>query len=108
MIRCGHCKGTHREVATVKACGQGNVFACGWLVERPTGEWNDFRPEIVECGASAVEDERGFTCEAGHAHVDAQTRAAEGWDYAEDAGEAENLAKAGVEPFDMQGRVWMA
>jgi hypothetical protein len=107
MIRCGHCGGRHCEVATVRACAQGKVFVCDWLVERPSGEWNDFEPIIEHCGASAVITDRGFYCEAGHEHVDQQARMAEGWDYAEDAGEAETMARAGVEPHDMQGRIWM-
>ncbi len=105
MIICGSCGDRHHQAATVQLCHHGLVFACPWLVQRGWDE--DGQQVIAECGAAAWEHPRGFACEAGHEHIDAQTRAAEGWEYAEDAGEAANLVKAGVQPYDMQGRIWM-
>lgn len=106
-ITCGKCKATHHSSAAVKACYAGNLYACDWLVERVDG-WDDeeygqydFEEVIVPCGAEAIVDSRGFTCTAGHSHVYAEIRRAEGWEYAEDADEASRMARAGVEPRDL-------
>jgi len=79
---------------------------CGWLVER-TVSWYDEETGdgegydvVEECGAAAVYTDRGFTCDAGHSHVTAEVRWNEGWDYAEDDGEALRLSRAGTEPRD--------
>lgn len=71
---------------------------CGWLVERlfvyeEVGE-TDLR--VVECGAPARFTDRGFECDAGHSHVNAEYRSREGWDYAEDEHEARLLRRVGV------------
>lgn len=110
-ITCGKCKATHEAVASVRACYDDRLFPCNWLVERPapwyydeeTGEsWGgEDGPVIEDCGADAIVTDRGFTCSAGHGHVYAEIRNAEGWEYAEDADEAKRLARAGVEPRDL-------
>lgn len=110
-IRCGKCKETHQSVHAVQSCYQGStVAACSWLVERcsayqdpETGEWlgGEDGPSIVECGAEAIFTDWGFECAAGHSHVRAEVRHAEGWDYAEDHGEAELLSRWGTEPRDL-------
>lgn len=101
-ITCGHCRETHRSVAAVRACSQGvPVFPCGWLVMIATEDG----PAAVECGADAEATDRGWTCAAGHEHVTAEARHREGWDYAEDAGEAMNMVRAGVEPRTMDGHL---
>lgn len=109
-IICGSCKTRHSSAAAVKACYAGATIApCTWLVERTltfvdpeTGEWwgGEDGPSIVDCGAEAIYDDRGFECAAGHSHVTAEIRFAEGWDYAEDAEEAKRMAKYGTEPRD--------
>lgn len=86
-------------------------FPCGWAVERlvggywvddEDGPWFIEAERIVEeCGATATEDARGWSCEAGHSHVFAEVRHAEGWEYAEDAEEARRLTMAGVAPCDL-------
>jgi hypothetical protein len=65
------------------------------------GEWLEEQTYTADCGAEAIYDDRGFTCNAGHSHVMAEIRNAEGWDYAEDADEASRLAKTGTDPRDL-------
>lgn len=112
-IKCGHCTSTHPSAAVVKACSQGLLFTCHWAVERPfrwvedpeTGELFDVEGGTFDCGADAIGSERGWTCTAGHEHVNTQTRHDEGWDYAEEYGEALNMALAGIEPLTMDGHL---
>ena len=85
---------------------------CGWMVEH-RGQWVEYEvepgewygewtePGVRECGAKVTETDRGWTCDAGHGHVFMEVRHAEGWDYAEDDGDAMNLTKAGTEPRDL-------
>lgn len=108
---CGKCGGKHDSVAATRACHTGDLFACHWMVEKWVG-WTDEETgqsegdmQVVDCGAEAIATERGWTCAAGHEHVTAEARHAEGWEYAEDWGEAKNLAAAGVEPLTMSGHV---
>lgn len=98
---------------TVRACYNGATIApCHWLVERThwnqdpeTGEWwgGEDGPVVEDCGAEAVYDDHGYACSAGHSHVHAEVRYAQGWDYAEDDGEAARLVKAGVIPVRFDG-----
>ena len=111
MVKCGNCKEKHSGVAAVKACYVGLLFTCGWLVERLEG-WADpetgeaeFETVMRECGAEAIATDTGWHCAAGHEHTNAEARAAQGWDYAEEYGEAMDLALAGVEPRTMSGHV---
>lgn len=84
----------HASVDSVRACFAGMAFLCSWLVRRG---WNEDGEEIIEdCGALAFETARGWHCEAGHAHVAAEVRHAEGWEYAHDEIEAERMERAGV------------
>lgn len=62
---------------------------------------------IGECGASAAADDRGSHCEAGHDHVNAQARDAEGWDYAGDEQEAAVRAKYGHASVLPDGKPYM-
>jgi hypothetical protein len=94
----------HHTVEGVRRCHNGTGFPCGWLMDSTDDEGGMI---VVSCQAIAWDTGTGFECEAGHSHVNAETRAAEGWDYASDRDEAEALAKAGVEPYEMSGRVWM-
>jgi hypothetical protein len=106
-ITCGNCKATTDTAASVRACYKGDVAPCGWLVAVP-GRWVDYDewgPEYIEdgeaeCGAHTTITDRGWSCEAGHSYVSMQARHDEGWDYAEDDGEANNLFRAGTEPRD--------
>lgn len=107
MFTCGHCARSHHYADTGRACAAGNVFVCDWLVQLPGIEETDFQPRIVECGSSAIADERGFHCEAGHEHVNTETREAEGWDYASDEEEAAVRAKYGYESRLPSGHVYM-
>lgn len=112
-ITCGNCTRTHTSVDAVRACHTGDLFTCTWMIQTPfqwitdpeTGEVFDVEAGIRECGAEAVATDRGYTCTAGHEHINMQTRHAEGWDYAEDADEALGLMKAGVQPFTMDGHI---
>lgn len=106
--------GTHGSVEAVRRCHlDPTAELCNWLVEIPAHfvpEIEDFvEAQIVECGALAWElpDRRGWTCEAGHEHIDAEVRDREGWDYAEDRDEAARLAKVGVASVQMNGRPWI-
>lgn len=110
-MRCGKCGEDAASVATVKACYAGEREACGWIVagfeswvDEETGEGESW-PVEKPCGAHVTFTERGWSCEAGHEHVSMQARAAEGWDYAEEYGEAMSMAMAGVEPVTMSGHV---
>jgi len=109
MIRCAKCHQRHTSVAAVRACHEGTLTTCHWAVQRwvgwvdeETGE-SDGDMQVVDCGAEAVVTDRGWTCAAGHEHVTMEARHAEGWDYAEEYGEARDLALAGVEPRTMSG-----
>lgn len=104
-IKCGHCTKTHTATDAVKACSQGNLFPCHWAVKRYVGDPDEPWLTTVDCGADAIATERGWTCNAGHEHVTMETRLDEGWDYAEDADEAMDMARAGVQPFTMDGHV---
>jgi hypothetical protein len=98
-FKCGNCKGSHVLAAEGRACYAGNRYPCYWLIEVDTEDG----PSVVECGAWAIETNRGFTCEAGHSHVNCEIRAREGWDYASDPFEARNLMKYGTFPMTMDG-----
>lgn len=85
---------------------------CSWLVPDP-GQWIEYEsddgewygewtePGVRECGAKVTVTDRGYSCDNGHSHVYAEVRYTEGWDYAEDDGDAANLTKAGTEPRDL-------
>src|SRR5947208_16757014 len=65
-------------------------------------------PTTYPCGAPVHHTDTGYSCEAGHAYTYAEVRHAQGWDYADDAVEAEHLRHAGVigvRPGD--GRPWL-
>jgi hypothetical protein len=130
-VRCGSCKGRHATTAQVFACyvAAGLVegwFLCTWMVrhsERCTdrgiytddgefimcGACEDGGYQVEDCGAPArlLEDGTGFECMAGHSHIDAEARQAQGWEYAEDRYEAKRLVMAGVEPRTMDGKIWV-
>lgn len=115
-IKCGKCSTTdktvrHTSVVAVKACHSDDLFSCHWATEKwigwtdeETGE-SDGDMQIRDCGAEAIATERGWTCAAGHEHVTMQARHDEGWDYAQEYGEAMDLALAGVEPRTMTGHI---
>lgn len=117
-IRCGSCRSRHLTRAQILHCyvEAGKIegkFICGWQYEGAiaTGDPDEpFYRGVIECDAIATirSDGSGFDCEAGHEHTNAQARQEQGWEYAEDFGEAEQLAKAGVEPRTMTGQVWPA
>jgi hypothetical protein len=86
--------------------------SCMWSVsyypepttDPETGEvyyYDDPFPLVRDCGAEVVSTRRGWECAAGHSHVWAEVREAEGWEYAEDDDEAARMIKAGVEPRDI-------
>lgn len=103
--KCGKCAKTHSSIASYKACHTGDLFSCHWMVQRYVGDPDEPWLTVVDCGAEAIATERGWTCAAGHEHVTMQARHDEGWDYAEDAGEAHAMVGAGVTPFTMDGRI---
>lgn len=102
-FKCGNCKNKHVSAADGRACYAGKfapfIAPCSWLVQ----DYGEDGPCVRECGADATVTERGFTCTAGHSHVDAEYREREGWDYAHDPQEARQLMKAGVFPMTMDG-----
>lgn len=105
---CGNCKNKHRDAADGRACYAGKtvpvVGPCTWLVARPYLDFDYIEQTTeTECGAEAVYTERGFTCAAGHSHVNAEFRVQEGWDYAHDEEEAYVLAYYGTVPMRMDG-----
>ena len=97
-FKCGKCKGSHDLAEQGRECY--GLFHCHWLIEVPTEDG----VAQVECGAWATETERGFTCIAGHSHVNAETCWREGWGYAQDPQEAKNMMMAGVFPMTMDGK----
>lgn len=102
MMVCGSCKAPAESVATVRACYAGEREPCGWVV--PQG-YNEDGPVFGPCGAHVEFSARGWECEAGHEYVSMEARHAEGWEYAEEYGEARAMAMAGVEPVTMSGHV---
>lgn len=100
MFICGNCKGRHNRAVEARACYAGNLFDCGWLVLQHTEDG----PVEVECGAPAIQTDRGWSCQRGHSHVYAEVSHREGWGYAEDGFEAWNLESRGVVAMQMDGR----
>lgn len=94
----------HADVTEVRECYLGpQTWRCDWLfgVRHP----EDGEIYAVPCGARAwyLPAGRGYTCAAGHEHIYAEVRAAEGFDYAADEVEAGLLAGRGVRPVAMNG-----
>jgi len=105
-MTCGKCGAKTEHAATVAACYQGKTFTCDWLVERAwyDPETGDGGVVVVPCGAHAFITDRGWGCEAGHEHVTAEVRHAEGWDYADADEMAAYYAgtfRGGFEPVPM-------
>jgi hypothetical protein len=98
----------HENVAEVRECFQAaadekrgiRVWPCSWLLE---GRYDDGSVFTYECRApTRYTDERdSYACTRGHDHTPAEVRVEQGWDYAEDAQEAAQLARAGVRPVPM-------
>lgn len=106
-VTCGNCKETHHSVEAVRRCYAGEASPCGWQYHA-RDRWGFVTDEdgeriVLECKALAWDTGRALVCEDGHEHVWAEARAAEGWDYAEDAEEARRLAKVGVASVGMDG-----
>lgn len=103
-IRCGRCRRTHTSVAIVRACHAGwevtpaaeqqNGGGCGWMIPNAYYDF-DYVAQVGECGAEIAFGPDAWVCAAGHEHVGMATRHAEGWDYAEDTGDAATLIRAG-------------
>ena len=104
------CFGGHEKIWQVKECFEAKRagdFPCNWLVEF---SYDDGSRGTRDCGRPArilPGDGNSFECNGGHEHISQERRIEEGWEYAEDEGEARNLVFAGVEPrtFD-EGKVW--
>ncbi|MEV0493405.1 hypothetical protein [Streptomyces atratus] len=77
----------------------GEDARCGWLLDAH----DEDGPAVRECGATLHFTETGFHCDHGHSHTDAETRHAQGWDYAHDETEASLLGRAGVIGIGMDG-----
>lgn len=100
----------HSTVAEVRGCfaaaadaARGvQAWPCTWLLE---GRYDDGSTFTFECGAPTREvNSLGCTaCDNGHEHVPAQVRAAQGWDYAADEGEAALLREHGAQAVAMNG-----
>lgn len=102
-ITCGNCRNTHDSTAAVRDCyTEGTAIGgCTWMVPAR----DEDGPIVIECGAPAFATERGWYCVSGHEHVSVLARVEEGWDYAEDAGDAMTLVRAGLQPFTMDGHI---
>jgi hypothetical protein len=70
----------------------GEDARCGWLLDahERTG------PPSVSAEQPCTSPRPDSTCDRGHSHTDAETRHAQGWDYAHDETEASLLGRAGV------------
>lgn len=83
------------------------VWPCSWYL---LGRYDDGSTFEYPCGLPtryAPDRGRGsYECLAGHDHVPADVRDAQGWDYAGDEGEARLLARAGTVPVQMDGSPW--
>lgn len=106
-IKCGNCGEPHSSVLTVKACHDGaEIGTCAWMVEvrdrfGPVRD-EDGQQIIRDCGAETIFTETGWSCANGHGYVDMETRAREGWDYAESAEEAQSMMRHSLtEPRDL-------
>ncbi len=106
-IKCGKCTNTHQSVAAVRACHEGaEIGACTWLIEL-RDRYGPIRDEdgqqiIRDCAAETIFTETGWSCADGHSYVDMETRHRQGWDYAEDAQEAESMMRnSTTEPRDL-------
>jgi hypothetical protein len=96
------------------------IVPCTWLIERrharycqvpfeaECGYCEENAIEQVDCGAGmyvlrdqATGQRVGWECADGHQHVSAQVRFEQGWEYADGDGEADRLARAGVQPVPM-------
>lgn len=98
-FKCGKCKESHDLAAEGRACYAGDLFTCHWMIEIPTEDGL----AIVDCGAWAIATDRGFSCRAGHSHVNAETAWREGWGYADGPYDAKSMMMAGVFPMKMDG-----
>lgn len=85
----GGCGGRHETVAEARACNEGRLFECGWLVLR-TGVDFDYMEYTyeTECGATAISTDEGWSCAAGHSHTYAEVMAQRNEVYVDDPGEA--------------------
>lgn len=113
-INCGHCHDSHHSIAQVRVCGTQrytipetgetvDAWPCDWLLNYIDDE-GETRER--ECWHPSWLTGRGNTCAAGHEHVRAEFRAAEGWDYAS-PDEAYALAAAGTMPVGMDGKPYI-
>jgi hypothetical protein len=107
----GGCPGWHNTAAEVKACFEAKkdgAWPCSWVVQ---SRYDDGSYFYHDCGAPTryTDEARGiYECDRGHDHVPAEVRQAEGWDYAADQGEAEQLTRNGVRPMQMDGSAWIS
>jgi hypothetical protein len=104
------CNGSHQTAAQVKACFEAmntpGAWPCSWLIP-VLGEDGVY---TVECGAATTYDQSGdgsYSCTVGHYHVPAEVMAARGEAYASDEYEAKALARNGVLPLQMDGKVYV-
>jgi len=73
---------------------------CHWLVRAGYTEDGEV---IRDCAADVTFTDTGWSCQAGHEHVTAEVRHAQGWDYAADAEEAALLRKHGTDAVHISG-----
>lgn len=90
---CGNCKNKHRDAADGRACYGGQsvpvVGPCTWLVQRRYLDFDYIEQTMeVECGAEALYTDEGFTCAAGHSHINADVMAQRGLVYVDSPEEA--------------------
>lgn len=74
---------------------------CTWMVEHREFDGYDLAEWIANCDAELVYSDRGWLCAAGHEHVTAEVRDAEGWDYAQDAYDSAVITQAGRQAVPM-------
>jgi len=101
------CQGSHEKLWQVKECFEAKArgaFVCGDII----WVWTEDGKVTGRCPRPRYLTDRGSECTGGHEYIDQQVRISEGWEYAEDEGEARNLAMAGVEPRTSDGKIWPA
>jgi hypothetical protein len=89
----------HDEVAVARLCAMGHTFPCGDFMEA----WGEDGRYVVSCTAARWATERGSECEVGHAYVDMEARARDGWEYVEDTEDARNIERGGREARAFDG-----
>lgn len=107
-IRCGNCRHRHDNIDAIRACCNGTLETCDWLVD--TREYDEDGGKIIlPCGADSypLPGDRGVTCARGHEHIWMEVAAREGLAYVT-ADEAPGFMRnnPGMTALLMDGSPW--